>query len=260
MTVPRFLASTFQFNELPAQVDMAVVITSIEALLTAQTPAWTNPSPGVLQSPVDSAGRFMTLVLDAPAANRLRMQVLDQNGLQVCFREIDLGGGPTTINVFSGQYHLYIESLTAGAGNGEWLAGMMIDPTDYDLQDSFNYVIGGGTRNSGGGVDGAGSVWDQWFMFEGSAPVQRQRSRAVMTAVGINAGLQDFAGNPQWFPFDVLCPNQWMGSVYQAYVTASFIGGGVVKPLAIDNATPAEFRTTVAGASGQGARLALRVS
>lgn len=265
MTVPRFLQSSFYFSEDPGIDDTADIITNLTALLVAQTPAWTNPSAGVLKSPVDSAGRFMTITLTSLSATRLQMQVQDQNGITVSLRTFDLIAGPlpTKINYFSGQYHLYIECLNLGAGNGEWLAAMMVDPTDHDLVDLQNYVIGGGTRNSGGAVDGQGVACDQWFMLESGASTLRQRARQVCAAVSLNAGLMDFAGVPQFFPFDVVGvpngSNQWMGAMYQAYVTDSRVAAGIIKPVAIDNATPAEFRTTIAPASGQGLRLALRV-
>ncbi len=265
MTVPRFLASTFQFNQDLNVVDVATIITNLTTILTGQTPAWTNPSPGVLVSPVDSAGRFMTLTLSRTNALLLVMTVADQNGVTVCSRSFELiaGPSPTTINYFTGQYHCFLESLTGGSGSGEWLAAMMTDPTDYNLKDNQNFVIGGGTRNAGGGADGAGSLWDQWFMLESGVSQIRQRSRAVSTAPGVNAGLRDFAGNPQFFPFDVLgIPsgiNLWMGSAYQAYMTDSGVAAGTIKPVAIDNATPALFRATVSPANSQGSRLMLRV-
>jgi hypothetical protein len=266
MTVPRFLSSTFQFNQDLNVVDVATIITNLTTILTGQTPAWTNPSPGVLVSPVDSAGRFMTLTLTRSSATLLVMNLTDQNGILVCSRafEIIAGPSPTTINYFTGQYHCYLESLTGGSGSGEWLAAMMTDPTDYDLQDNQNFVIGGGTRNNGGAADGAGSVWDQWFMLESGVSQVRQRSRAVSTAPGLNAGLRDFAGNPQFFPFDVIgIPNGtdlWMGSAYQAYQTDLNVAAGTIKPVAIDNATPASFRATVVPANAQGSRLMLRVA
>lgn len=264
MTVPRFLQSTFQFDENLGITNVATAITNLTAILTGQTPAWTNPSAGVLVSPVDSAGRFMTLTLVATSATQLTMTVQDQNGIEVCTRSFVINGTPTTINYFTGQYHCYLESLTGGSGSGEWLAAIMVDPTDYALEDNQNYVMGGGTRNSGGTVDGGGGVFDQWFMLENGTPQVRQRSRAVSTAPGANVGQLDFAGNPQFFPFDVYgIPNGlglWMGSTYQSYVTHSGIPGGVIKPVAIDNATPAEFRTTVVPGNAQGSRLALRVA
>jgi hypothetical protein len=263
MTVPRFLQSTFHFNE-ESVSDVATVIASLTTILTGQTPAWTNPSAGVFVSPVDSAGRFMTLTVTRVNATHLQMLVQDQNGITVCFRSFFTNGTPTTINYYTGQYHCYLESLTGGSGSGEWLAAMMVDPTDYALQDNQNYVIGGGTRNSGGAADGGGSIFDQWFMLEGGIGTDRQRARSVMTVAGLNVGLIDFAGNPQFFPFDVLgIPNGstlWMGAMYQAYVTHGGIPAGVIKPVAIDNSTPAQFRTTVAPASSQGGRLCLRVA
>jgi hypothetical protein len=266
MTVPRFLQSTFHFNQDVSIVDVATIITNLTAILTGQTPAWTNPSPGVLVSPVDSAGRFMTLTLTRVSAAVLEMAVKDQNGVTVSDRSFSLIAGPsaTTINYFTGQYHCYLESLTGGSAVGEWIGAMMTDPTDYSLQDNQNYVMGGGTRNSGGANDGQCQYFDEWFMLESGAPTIRQRARLVTDSAGVNAGLIDFAGNLQFFPFDVLSiPNGkaiWAGSMYQVYVTDSSVGGGVIKPVAIDNSTPAQFRSTVVPASPQLGKMMIRVA
>ena len=267
MTVPRYLQSSYEFDQDLAIDDAADIVTNLKAILLAQTPAWTNPGGGaVMKSPVDSAGRFMIIEISAPSSSRFQMIVKDQNGVEVQTREISLIAGPlaTTINYFTGQYHVYVESLTGGAANGEWVAAFMIDPSGYaDLAANQTYVMAGGTRNSGGAVDGQGSPWDNFWMLESGSPAIRQRSRAVSINAAGTATLTDFAGNPQSFPFDVLClpsgTQRWMGSVYQAQVFDSSVAGGVVKPMAIDDSTPANWRTTVAPASAQGTRLALRV-
>ena len=265
MTVPRFLQSSFHFNEDVDVVDVATIITTLEALLTAQTPAWTNPSPGVLVSPVDSAGRFMTVTLTRVSAVLLNMLVSDQNGIGVSFRGLTLiaGPSPTTINYFSGQYHLFIESLTGGSGSGNWLGAMMIDPTDYSLEDNQNYVMGCGFLNTGGANDGQNTVCDQWFMLESGVTQPRQRARMVGQDTAGVVGLIDFAGNLQFFPFDVgNAPNAktlWIGSMYQTYLTDPSVPSGVIKPVAIDNSTPAKFRSTVAPSTGQGVKMMIRV-
>ena len=266
MTVPRYLASTFQFDTDLNGVDGADIDTSLKTMLLAQTPPWINTTGDVMQSPVDSAGRFMTLELTAPAAGRFVITVKDQNNIQVCARAVQLisGPSPTTINYYTGQYHVYIESLTGGSASGEWVSGIMVDPTGYDLEDNQNYVMGGGTRNSAGANDGAGGVCDQWFMLDSGAPQLRQRSRAVNTSIGLNVGLLDFAGNTQLFSFDVLGipsgSSRWMGSMYQAQILDPSCAAGIIKPLAIDDSTPAQFRTTVAPATSQLIRLAIRVA
>jgi hypothetical protein len=190
MTVPRFLQSTFQFDENLAITNVATIVTNLTTILTGQTPAWTNPSAGVLVSPTDPVGRFMKITVTATSATQLNMVVQDQNGISICDRSFVINGTPTTINYYTGQYHCYLESLTGGSGSGEWLAAIMVDPTDYSLEDNQNYVMGGGTRNSGGGADGA-SFYDQWFMLETGASTLRQRARAVSTAAGLNVGLLD---------------------------------------------------------------------
>lgn len=264
MTIPRFLQSTFHFNQDLGVVDVSTIISSLTTILTTQAPAWTNPSAGVFISPVDSVGRFMKVVVARSSAVQMTWQVFDQNNILVANRsiEIDAAVNPTTVNYFSGQYHLYIETLVAPTP--EWAGAFLIEPTGYVLQDLQNYVVGNAFRTSGGAIDGQGSIYDQWFMLESGSPTLRQRVRAVMTSPGLNVGLLDFSGDPQFFPFDVVgVPSgtiQWMGSLYQVYVTDSRVPAGIIKPVAIDNATAASFRTTVAGANGQLSRMAIRVT
>ena len=264
MTIPRFLQSTFHFNQDMLVTDVNTIITTLTTILTGQAPAWTNPSAGVFESPVDAAGRFMKIVVARTTQQRLAWQVFDQNDLPVASREIDidLGGNPTTVNYYSGQYHLYLETLVAPTP--EWAGAFMIDPTGYALNNLQNYVMGNAYRSSGGAVDGQGSTWDQWFMIDNAGtPTVRERIRAVSEVPGNVIGLLDFSGSPQFFPVDVFnAPSGlqlWVGSAYQCYQTASQVPGQTLKPVAIDNATAANFRATVAGTPGSQTRLMIRV-
>jgi len=263
MTIPRFLQSTFHFNQDLNVTDVNTIITSLVTILTGQSPAWTNPVAGTFLSPVDSAGRFMKIVVARTTQQRLSWQVFDQNDIQLISREIDIdtGGNPTTVNYYSGQYHLYLETLIVTTP--QWAGAFMIDPTGYALNDLQNYVIANSYLTSSGSPDGQGNIWDQWFMLESGTPQVRERSRAVASTPGASWGLTDFSGNPLFFPFDVggipSGVTLWMGSAYQCYNGSSQVPGQTVKPIAIDDSTPANFRGTVAGATASGTRLFIRV-
>lgn len=263
MTIPRFLSSSFQFFQDLGVTDVATIITTLQTRALAQAPPWTNPTPGTLVSPVDSAGRFMKLILTATTPQRLHWVVNDQNNITVADREIQIDAAvPTTVNTFLGQYHCYLETLRS---TPEWAAAFIIDPFEkYALVENQNYVIGNATRNTGGTVDGQGSTFDQLFMLESGSKTLRQRVRAVGgISSGAVWGLTDFSGDPQFFPMDIGGDPSgillWSGTAYQCYVTASSIPGGTVKPVAIDDATAATFRTTVATSNSYLMRLAIRV-
>lgn len=262
MTVPSFLQSSFFFNQDFNVTDVSTIITSLTTILTTQTPAWTSPSAGVFKSPVDAAGRFMTITLVATTALRLSWVVTDQNNVVVCSREIDIDGTPgDTVNYYSGQYHLYVETLRGGTP--EWAGAFMIDPDPYALNSLQNYVMGNAFRSAGGSVDGQASQFDQWFMLENGVSTVRNRCRGwTVDTSNTVIGLNDFQGNIQVFPQNIAgvpsVNTVWLGNSYQTYVTASSVSYGTTKQVAVDNSTLAFFRVTVAG-SDQAMRLMIRV-
>ncbi len=261
MTVPRFLQSSFFFNTTLGVTDVATIISDLTTILTTQTPAWTNPSAGVFKSPVDAAGRFMTVTVVATTPQRLEWIVKDQNNIVLCDREIDIDATtPTTINYYSGQYHLYLESLRAVP---EWSGAMMLDPNGYPINSNQTYVMGNALRNSGGTVDGQANQFSQWFMLENTNPAVRNRLRSwSVEDDGAVVGLVDFQGNVQVFPFDAtINPSGKVAfgtQIYQTYVTDSVVPYGVIKQIAVDDSTLAFFRSTVAGAINS-MRMMLRV-
>lgn len=246
MTVPRQFQSSFYYTTYQGVTDVANVITSVIAALIAQSPAWTNPSGNTVVSPVDSAGRFMKITFTATTALRLRMAVVDQNGLTIADRELDITSG-ATVGFYAGQYYIYFD--VPGGATAEWLGAAIIDPYPYNFNNLNNYVIGGGLRSSAGAVDGNGTCWDFWFMNESGVATLKQRARAVVfNSAGAAVGVTDAAGNAQFFPFDVESvisgTAQWAGSFPQAYITDSRIPAFTIKPIAIDDSTPATFKAT----------------
>lgn len=245
MTIPRVFQSSFYYNEEKGVTDVANIITSLEAILLAQTPVWTKLSAGVYKSPVDSAGRFMKLTFVATTSARLRLTVADQNGLTVSDREMQIDTTGTAINYFTGQYYVYLESLRPTTP--EWCGAFILDPYSYDLSSILNYVAGGGYRSNAGTADAQGNTIDSLFMIESGVGTERQRCRGWHFDVGGNpVGMLDYEGNPQVFPFDVEnLPNGtrlWQGQMPQAYITTSNVAAQTRKPIAIDDATAATFK------------------
>lgn len=261
MTVPRQFQSSFYYTKYDDVTDVANVITSVIAAALAQTPAWTNPTGNTLKSPVDSAGRFMKVTFAATTSLRLLMTVVDQNGITVSARELDIASG-ASIGVYSGQFYMYLD--VPGAATPEWIGAAIIDPYPYDYSNLNNYVIGGGYRSSAGSVDGNGTSWDFWFMMESGTATLRQRGRAIaLLSSGAGCGLTDAMDNVQLFPVDIASSIsgtvQWAGTICQAYLTDSRVPAFTLKPVAIDDSTPASFKATGAAVTNT-MRLMLRVA
>lgn len=260
-TFPCF-ASSFDFFNRPVVVDVATIITDFRARVTGQVPAWTEPVPGTFKSPVDGVGRFFQVTLSRTAATRLSFLVTDQNAIVICNREIDIDVAGNGVNIYTGQFHAWIESLAISpeiAGSG------ILDLTPHAQNAIGDYVYANAFRNSGGTIDGQGSNVGQEFMLDNGGTQQQERFRAWSQTSGVIVGLVDGAGGLEFFPADMFATltavNKWIGRGYQLYLCDSSIAVGTVKTVNIGNAGEiGDFRELAGLATYQGMKLMVRVA
>lgn len=236
-TFPCF-ASSFDFFNNPAVLDVATIITDFRARVTGQSPAWTEPVANTFKSPVDGVGRFFEVTLTHTSVTQLGFKVTDQNAIVVCDREIDIDGGGNGVNYYTGQFHAWIESLRAGTS--EIAQSGILDETPNAENAILNYVYGNGYRNNGGGVDGQGSNVGQEFMLDNGSSNPATRYRSWDQTVGLVVGLIDGTGALQFFPADMYANlsglNRWIGRGYQLYICDSSIAAGTQKTIQIGDA------------------------
>lgn len=235
-TFPCF-ASSFDFFNNPAVLSVATIITDFRARVTGQSPAWTEPVAGTFKSPVDGVGRFITVTLVATSATRLQWTVADQNAITVVDREIDISGVGTSVNYFTGQFHAYVEALEA---TPEVAQAGILDETPLAQNAILDYTFGNGYRNTGGGIDGAGSQVNQQFMLDNGVSALLNRFRAYWQTIGVQVSLKDQSGALQFFPADMYATiagvNNWIGRAYQVYLCDSSLPFGTQKTIKIGSA------------------------
>lgn len=237
-TFPCF-ASSFDFFSNPGPVvDVATIITNFRARVLGQVPAWTEPIANNFKSPVDGAGRFMTVILARTSATQLSWIVNDQNGIQICNREIDIDVAGNAVNYYTGQFHAVIETERA---TPEIAQAGILDETPEGEGATTNYVFANGARNSVGTLDGQGSTFFQFFALDNGSSAQASRARGWAYDISGNVmGLVDGAGSLQFFPMDMRInlagTNKWVGRGYQSYMCDISIAAGTSKVVQIGNA------------------------
>jgi hypothetical protein len=235
-TFPCF-ASSFDFFNNPAVLDVATIITDFRARVTGQVPAWTEPVAGTFKSPVDGVGRFFTVTLTRVSAQRLNWLVQDQNAITVANREIDISGLGTSVNYYTGQFHAYIENLEA---TPEIAQAGILDETPLAQNAILDYTFGNGYRNAGSGVDGVGGQVNLQWMLDNGAPGLLNRFRAYWQTIAAQISLKDQTGALQFFPADMFATiaglNNWIGRAYQVYLCDASLPFGTQKTIQIGNA------------------------
>ena len=236
-TFPCF-ASSFDFFNNPAVLDVATIIANFQTRVTGQVPAWTVPVAGTFKSPVDGVGRFYEVTLTRVSATQLNIVVTDQNAVTIINREIDIDVAGNGVNYYTGQFHAWIESLRAGTS--EIFSSGIIDETPQAQNAIQDYVYANAYRNSGGAFDGLGGAVAQEFMLDNGASGMQQRYRSWGQSQGVIVGLPDGAGALQFFPADMFATltgvNKWLGRGYQLYMCDNSIAPGTQKTIQIGNA------------------------
>lgn len=249
-TFPAF-ATSFYADQSVGVTDVATILTKLSAILPAQTPAWVESPAGTFKSPVDAVGRFFKIVVSRISATRLQWKVVDQNGVTVCDRAIDIDAGGTTINYWTGEAHAFIQSERA-TPEPAW-AGL-IDETPY-AQNAVNvYVFGNAYRNSAGTQDGAFVTTGTSFMIDNGTAGNQSRLRSWFAYGVASLTLVDGTGALDFFPHD-MCVNlsgtyRFIGRAFQSWVCDSSIAVGTTKQVKIGSAGElGTFRVVSLGAN-----------
>lgn len=153
MAVANFLASSHRKDTVSSITDVANFITALRTILcTDNDPAWTEPTTATFKSPVDAAGRWFSVLVEAIDTDTLQYTVKDQYGttVRVSRQDITTTGGGTEIRVYSGQFHLWINSMRATPE--EFISGMLdLSPRAEDAWSTvvYTYAYRDSTGSSG---------------------------------------------------------------------------------------------------------------
>ena len=227
MTVAVFLQSNYYYNLLENVADTQDILTALPAILAANSPAWTNNGGDSYTSPVDAQGRFFRVDFTRIDVNYLQLVLKDQNDTTVMTRRMYINNAATDksrVQIFSGQFHLFIDATRGSVASGEGLSAGILDNTPEVQGTGARYVYGGGTRNSSNTFGNA--TWNWASMLANVTPTHEDRVN-VKDNGGNNGGFyQTIGGLLMYHPREMF--------VSTATVTRAFAGRGYQQILVPD--------------------------
>lgn len=269
MATPSFLNTGFAYTALPGTtVDVQTIMDAVATMLTATLSAtptavfpsgeqWTSLGGGVYKSPVDAAGRFMTIKMTRTTITRLAWEVSDPTGVLFTV-EIQIAGAGSACEIFGGPGHIVISANNAGAW--EVARAFMVDPTPEPLGSFPVYVWGTGRRTSAGALIGQADTWRYWCgRYYGGTVVSAAGTptnsiEAPPCCASLNNGnmkMRTEAGSDVAFPYfmspdSVSGGNAWLngGRLYQTIVVDFDFGSGADVTVPIDTGVTGVFRVT----------------
>lgn len=248
MTIPNFLSPSFAPFRYTSEIisDVSSCLTTLQTELVAV--GWTDLGGNVYQSPADAAARYMTATFTRTSATRLLLQVSDSTPLAIISREMQIAAsGVTQIFYYTGKFHVFVNSLY-GTNSAEFVAAWLIDCTPDALASCPYPVVGNGTRNSSGTVDGFGVISYMMAIDNGSA-LPAQRVKAPKT-IGNTTVSMNMASGRGFYDEYLISQNVggtvfWTGRLCQTLLGPGLpVGIGTEALVPIDDGTMATFKST----------------
>lgn len=241
MTVAAFLNSSHYYNTIAATYDVQDIIDELGTILkTTNSPVWTEPVAGTFKSPVDAFGRWFSVAVSRIDADTIQYVVKDQYDNTIRTSRMDLNADPgNEVKIYSGQYHLWIDSMRATPEN--FRSGLLdLSP---QAQDAWNTVVYSAAYRTSDGTSGGESK-------RLSIAGQADSEVLVVTPNAQNyAFYTDPLGNNIYWPLFVRnhSTSQLVGRMYQVVLCPKSIAAGAEVTVPIDTGVTAKFR--VAGAT-----------
>lgn len=252
MTIPNFLSSSFAPYRYATEriTDVASCLTTLRTELTALGWAETPPLSNIYYSPADASGRYMIATFSKTSATRLQVALANYTppgpSIALMTRAMDISG-TADIFYYTGKFHFFVQSLYS-SGTGEFVAGWLIDCTPDALPSCPYPVVGDGSRNSSGTLDGFGVV-QYMIALDNGSPVPVQRMKGPV-AYGGTVVTMSMASGRGFFDEYLISQNvggtwYWTGRLCQTLLgpgTPRAIGLELQVP--IDDGTMATFKAT----------------
>ncbi|HEU4335426.1 MAG TPA: hypothetical protein VFT32_13105 [Candidatus Eisenbacteria bacterium] len=224
--------------------DVQAIIDAMKAQLPAA--GYTNPVGDEMKTPVDAAGRFMTLLPVRAAANRLQLSIRDDLGRVSTVREMQVASSPT-VAIYFGAHYCYIENRVQA--ESVWASMMSLWPAAENAHPDYHAMHG--TRTSAGTDDGNGGtsrciVWNQNTL---AYQQERRFLGHVPLFVGLARASRDryTSGGRRWNARLVYGRDSGgyaiRGRLYNSlWIWRRLTRVGAIHPIPIDDATTGRFR------------------
>lgn len=242
MTLP-WIETPYQ-HIVTAVADVQAIIDAMKAQMPAA--GWTNPTGNEMKTPVDAAGRFMTLLPVRNAANRLQLSIRDDQGRVSTVREMQVASSPN-VAIYFGAHYCYIENRAAA--DIVWATILSLWPAAENAHPDYHAM--NGTRTSAGTDDANGDthrviVWNQ-----NTAAYAQERLflGQVSSFAGFARANRDrYTSGARRWPARIVCGRDTGGYAIRgrcynsAWISRRLTRIGAIHPIPIDEATTARFR------------------
>ena len=200
MAVPAFLNSSFRYFNRSGVSDVQTIMDDFAAEVAANSPAWTNPSAGLYQSPVDGDGRFFDVLLTRVTQYKLEWRVRDQLANTLCTRRINCPSANNwNVHIYTGQYHAVID-VEMGSAAPEALAAGILDLSPESQTVHTHYCYGAGSRSNADSL--SGNDWSSNFMIDNATAASAQRVPNSITSGNLGFTLT-LSGYRMYIPYNM---------------------------------------------------------
>ena len=239
MAAPDFLNSSvipFYYHQTTGITDVNTIISDIRTAVVTNL-SWTEPSTALFQSPSDSSGKFLDVLVTRISATNLEFRTRDYRGATLFTRRIQIDA-TASVNYFANKYGLTVESLRA---TPEICLSTLLDPSPSGLGDIDNRITGTGYRSNADSQDGGGASAGILFTFDNGNATNA--NRMMMTGRGfdnVDRGFINGAGTFTHTDWIIIInqsgSNRHTGRPYQMLVCDTSIAFGTDKIIPIDDA------------------------
>lgn len=260
--------TSFDYVSLGSVTDVQTVINSLRTSLTSTLPAadrWTESPTGTFKTPPDLRGRFYKIAVAKTTATRMAFQVFDQDARQIVNGEIQIAGAGSTVNIYTGPYHVFIEANNAGTW--EFARACMSDPRPEALDAHPIWTFGYAHRDSAGNLTGFGDKPGFWSFLTIGGTLQSTAEYVMHPCLtandSTNAHLMTESGADVAIPVEACTTSNVIGGyfvcgkLFQLVFVSHDQAPGVSLSIPIDSGVTGNFQVTqmtVVGCS----RLAVR--
>ncbi len=252
MSTPTFLASSFRYLSTTGVTDVQTIIDKvILECVTNGSPAWTTTvggtgiSPSEVKSPAGATGgaRF-TFNMTRVTATRLAIIVKDHLGLLVnngTDSRLDIDVAGNTVVLFTGQYHLCIDSQRAAP---ECFFATIMDQTPDTLDKvRINYMTSHGPRLTAGTL--SNQTWDDVYLLAvGGTSYAANNFGISKRGMTATSQLLTVSGANLFLPVEYCgaTPGYMFGRIPQALLVDSAATFGAIYTVPIDTGVTGDFQ------------------
>ncbi len=245
MAAPDFINDTicpWYYHNSTGITDVNTIITDLRTALVTNL-SWTEPSTALFQSPVDSAGRFMDILVTRIAATNVEFRLRDFRSATLCTKRIQIDA-TASVNYFAGKYYCYVESLRATI---EIFQANILEQTPDTAASLGNYLLGNGYRNNADTPTNGDTVGQHFAFDNGTGTIVGSRMRGTSNSAGTAAAALTTPGTLLYeeatFWVQQASANRYSGRLYQQFLCDSSIAFAADKVIPVDDAgTTATFR------------------